>query len=84
MNALYRNMPEFQDLVHEKHPEINLEIFPCNGANTSAYMTDMRKSGQMTDIFFNTVYVSVAHKCDAAPRLATRRPSTAPSGAPSS
>lgn len=56
MNAPYRNMPEFQDLVHEKHPEINLEIFPCNGANASAYMTDMRKSGQMTDIFFNTVY----------------------------
>lgn len=55
-NAPYRNMPKFQDLVHEKYPEINLEVIPYNGANTSAYMTDMRKSGQMTDIFFNTVY----------------------------
>lgn len=56
MNAPCRNMSKLQDLVHEKYPEINLEIIPCNGANTSAYMTDMRKSGQMTDIFFNTVY----------------------------
>ena len=56
MNAPCRNMSKLQDLVQEKYPEINLEIIPCNGANTSAYMTDMRKSGQMTDIFFNTVY----------------------------
>lgn len=56
MNAPYRNMSKFQDLVHEKYPEINLEVIPYNGANTSAYMTDMSKSGQMTDIFFNTVY----------------------------
>lgn len=56
INALNRNMWKLQDLVHEKYPEINLKIIPCNGANTSAYMTDMRKSGQMTDIFFNTVY----------------------------
>lgn len=56
MNAPYRSMSKLQDLVHEKHPEINLGIIPRNGVNTSAYMTDMRKSGQMTDIFFNTVY----------------------------
>lgn len=56
MNVPYRSMSKLQDLVHEKHPEINLGIIPRNGANTSAYMTDMRKSGQMTDIFFNTVY----------------------------
>lgn len=56
MNALNRNMWKPQDLVHEKYPEINLEAIPYNGANTNAYMTDMHKSGQMTDIFFNTVY----------------------------
>lgn len=35
MNAPYRNMSQFYDLVHEKYPEINLEIIPYNGENTS-------------------------------------------------
>ena len=56
MNAPYRNMSQFYDLVHEKYPEINLEIIPYNGQNTSAYMKDMRLSGQMTDIYFTTYY----------------------------
>ena len=53
MNAPYRNMSAFSDLVHEKYPEINLEIIPYNGQNTSAYMKDMRLSGQMTDIYLH-------------------------------
>lgn len=56
MNAPYRNMSQFYDLVHEKYPEINLEITPYNGQNTSVYMKDMRRSGQMTDIYFTTYY----------------------------
>ena len=56
MNAPYRNMSAFSDLVHEKYPEINLEIIPYNGQNTSAYMKDMRLSGQMTDIYFTSFY----------------------------
>ncbi len=36
MNAPYRNMSQFYDLVHEKYPEINLEIIPYNGENTSS------------------------------------------------
>ena len=36
MNAPYRNMSQFYDLVHEKDPEINLEIIPYNGENTSS------------------------------------------------
>lgn len=56
MNAPYRNMSKFYDLVHEKYPEINLEIIPYNGQNTSAYMKDMRQSGEMTDIYFTTYY----------------------------
>lgn len=31
MNAPYCNMSQFYDLVHEKYPEINLEIIPYNG-----------------------------------------------------
>ena len=56
MNAPYRNMSVFYDLVHEKYPEINLEIIPYNGQNTSAYMKDMRLSGELPDIYFTTYY----------------------------
>ena len=57
MNAPYRNASQFYELVHEKYPEINLEIIPYNGYNMTSYLTNMRACGQMTDIFFNTYYV---------------------------
>lgn len=57
MNAPYRNMSNFYELVKEKYPEVNLEIIPYNGKNTTTYMTNMRSSGQMTDIYFATYYV---------------------------
>lgn len=57
MNAPYRNMSMFYDLVHEKYPEINLEIIPYNGQNYSAYVQDMRMTGNMTDIYFTSFYV---------------------------
>ena len=56
MNAPYRNMSTFVDKVKEKYPEINLEIIPYNGQNTSTYMLDMRKCGEMPDIYFITYY----------------------------
>ena len=57
MNAPYRNMSMFVDKMKEKYPEINLEVIPYNGQNTSQYMLDMRKTGQMPDIYFTTYYV---------------------------
>lgn len=56
MNAPYRNMSMFYDLVKAKYPEINLEIEPYNGLNTTSYFLDMRKSGNMPDIYFTTLY----------------------------
>lgn len=56
MNAPYRNMSQFYDLVHEKYPEINLEIIPYNGENTFSYMKDMRFSGELPDIYSTTYY----------------------------
>lgn len=56
MNAPYRNMSTFYDLVHEKYPEVNLEIIPYNGSNTTAFFTGMRRAKEMTDIYFSTVY----------------------------
>ena len=56
MNAPYRNMSTFYNLVKEKYPEINLEIEPYNGNNTTSYFNDMRKTGNMPDIYFSTIY----------------------------
>ena len=56
MNAPYRNMSQFYDLVHEKYPEINLEIIPYNGKNTASYMKDMCLSGELPDIYSTTYY----------------------------
>lgn len=56
MNAPYRNMSTFYDLVHEKYPEVNLEITPYNGANTTQFFQDMRLSGNLPDIYFSTIY----------------------------
>lgn len=56
MNSPYRNVSVFLDLVHEKYPEVNLEIIPYNGSNTTAFFTNMRRSGQLPDIYFSTVY----------------------------
>lgn len=56
MNAPYRNMSAFYDLVHEKYPEINLEIEPYNGYNMTSYVLDMRQAGEIPDIYFTTYY----------------------------
>ena len=58
MNAPYGNMSYFIDEVHKKYPEINLEVIPYNGANTTAYVKDMLKSGNIPDIYFTTYYNS--------------------------
>ena len=56
MNAPYRNMSAFYNLVKEKYPEVNLEIEPYNGYNTTSYFMDMRKTGNLPDIYFSTIY----------------------------
>lgn len=65
MNAPYRNMSTFYNLVQEKYPEVNLEIEPYNGYNTTAYFDDMRKTGNLPDIYFSTIY-SPGRNDDAA------------------
>lgn len=56
MNAPYKNMDEFIELVHEKYPEIQLEIIPYSGQNTTAWMKSMLRSGELPDIYFTTMY----------------------------
>lgn len=42
------------ELVHEKYPEINVEIEPYRGFNTSAYMKKQLETGSMPDIYSTT------------------------------
>lgn len=56
MNAPYRNMSNFYDLVKEKYPEVNLDITPYNGQDMTNYYQDMRKAGELPDIYFSTIY----------------------------
>ena len=56
INAPYQNVDQFLDLVHETYPEINIEVIPYSGQNTTAWMRAMLNVGEMTDIYFTTIY----------------------------
>lgn len=60
INAPYRNIDAFIDLVHKKYPEINLKVVPYSGQNTTGWMKAMLRSGSQTDIYFSTVMYSDA------------------------
>lgn len=60
INAPYQNMDDFIELVHEKYPEINIEVVPYSGQNTTAWMKAMLRSGNLTDIYFSTTYYADA------------------------
>ena len=51
-----RSMGAFVDLVHEKYPEINLEIIPYSGNNKSIYLASQLKVGDIPDIYFSNIY----------------------------
>lgn len=56
INAPYNNISDFVDLVHEKYPEINIDVIPYSGKNTTAWMNAMLQSGDLPDIYFRTTY----------------------------
>lgn len=60
INAPYRNIDAFIDLVHEKYPDINIEVVPYSGQNTTSWMRAMLRSGSLTDIYFSTIFYSEA------------------------
>lgn len=57
MLALFPDTAAFVDKVHEKYPEINIELTAYGGANMSAYIGAQLKSGDMPDIFITTNYL---------------------------
>lgn len=56
IDAPFQNVAAFIDKVHEKYPEINIEVLPYSGCNTTAWMKGMLRSGELTDIYFTTFY----------------------------
>ena len=56
MLSAFNGMSPFLELLHEKYPEINLEIIPYSGKNMTAYMRDELNTGNMPDIYITTVY----------------------------
>ena len=56
INAPYQNLDNFLDKVHEAYPEINIEVIPYSGQNTTAWMRAMLNAGELTDIYFTSVY----------------------------
>lgn len=56
MQSPFRNATPFLELVKEQYPEINLEIIPYSGQNTTAYLSAELKSGDMPDIYSTTIY----------------------------
>ena len=49
-----RDYSAFIELVHEKYPEINIEIVPYRGGNMSAYCKQQLETGIMPDIYSTT------------------------------
>ena len=54
--APYLECDRLAALVHEKYPEVNLEIFSYSGANTTQYLQNMLAADDLPDICTQTVY----------------------------
>ena len=54
--SLFPEMEHFIDKVHETYPEINIEVIPYAGNNTTAYLSAQLRSGDMPDIYLTTFY----------------------------
>lgn len=52
-NLVYRNLI---DAIHEKYPEINIEVVSYAGANMSCYMKQSLHAGDIPDIYTSTYF----------------------------
>lgn len=56
MQASFRNMSAFLDVLAETYPEINLEVVPYSGKNFTAYAKAELAANDMPDIYCTTYY----------------------------
>ena len=54
--APFLDCDNLAELVHEKYPEVNLEILSYSGANTTQYLQNMLAADDLPDICTQTVY----------------------------
>mgnify|MGYP004535004245 FL=1 len=54
--APYLDCDRLVELVHEKYPEVNLEILSYSGANATQYLQNMLAADDLPDICTQTVY----------------------------
>ena len=54
--APYLDCDRLAELVHEKYPEVNLEILSYSGANATQYLQNMLAADDLPDICTQTVY----------------------------
>lgn len=70
-----RDYTALMELVHQKYPEITLEIQPYHGRNTTAYMKKQLESDHQPDIYNTTqtwdVELQQAHLLDLSPYAVT-------------
>ena len=52
----FSNITEFLKKFNTEYPEINLEIIPYSGYNTTAFVREQMKAGILPDIYFTTYY----------------------------
>ena len=52
----FRSLSPFMKILKEKYPEINLEVIPYSGKNTTAYLKGQLSADDMPDIYVTTVY----------------------------
>lgn len=50
------SMATFVGYVHEKYPDIDLQVIPYSGSNASTYWRDQLLAGEMPDIYITTSY----------------------------
>ena len=56
MQSPFRNISAFIDIVHEKYPEINLEVIPYSGKNYTAYVKAELAADDMPDIYCTSYF----------------------------
>ena len=52
----FKNMTAFLEDFNAKYPDIEIQIIPYSGQNTTAFVEEQLKAGDVPDIYFTTVY----------------------------
>ena len=54
--APYRDIDNFIDTVHKTYPEVNIEVIPYSGENTTTYLQNMLAADDLPDVCTMTLY----------------------------